>query len=47
MLDFCRSTCTQVCDGRTFGDKNGKNIFLYHYGASVNNFTILSENDFH
>lgn len=40
-------TCTRVCDGRTFGDKNGKNIFFYHYGASVNNFTILFENDFH
>ena len=28
LLDLCRSTCTRVCNGRTFGDKNGKYTFL-------------------
>ena len=47
LLDLCRSTCTRVCNGRTFGDKNGKYTFFNHLGASVNDFTIVSENDFH
>lgn len=42
LLKLCRSTCTQVCNVRTFGDA-GRYIFFNHYGASVKLFTIDSE----
>ena len=47
LLELCRSTGTRVCNGRTFGDKDGRYTFFNHRGVSVNDFAIVSENFFH